>query len=55
MKWGVTDLFKLFPPHYGSASGAPYYSPRKDVVPDGVINISGVFKLLPPVFGWSCG
>ena len=42
------------PPYLGSGTGDPDYSERRDLFPDGVINITDVFKVLPPMFGSSC-
>lgn len=58
----IVDVFKVFPPVFGSSTGSPDsngdtipdYSARADLVPDGVINTEDVFKLLPPTFGSNC-
>jgi hypothetical protein len=36
------------------AVGQPNYSQRRDLVPDGVVNIREFLKVLPPYFGQSC-
>lgn len=51
----ITDIFNVLPPYFGStAAGGDPYSPRRDLVPDGVINITDASKMLPPLFGSVC-
>jgi hypothetical protein len=53
---------KTLPPGFGSSpenpdsngDGIDDYTPRIDLLPDGVVNILDVSKTLPPTFGQTC-
>lgn len=50
----ILDLSQLTPPAFGSSTGDPDYSNRKDLTADGTINILDLSLMTPPTFGSSC-
>jgi hypothetical protein len=47
-------MSEVLPPSFGSTSADPDYSARRDLKPDGIINLLDVGRVLPPVFGSVC-